>query len=148
MTPNRRILLNIIATYGRSLYALVCGLFISRWVLAALGKTDFGLYGVAGGMTGIALAVCVMRRGYGGIAAMMNVRQTYTVEHIQKGLTLLNQVRYSAAYPTMRRRKLCFRRGAARSAPEGTARGRARSVCCGGKRKRLRQSSVTLLLPE
>ena len=58
------------------------------------------------------------------------------------------RVRYSAAYPTMRRRKLCFRRGAARSAPEGTTRGRARSVCCGGKRKRLRQSSVTLLLPE
>ena len=36
MSPNRRILLNIVATYGRSLYALVCGLFISRWVLAAL----------------------------------------------------------------------------------------------------------------
>ncbi len=51
MSPNRRILLNIVATYGRSLYALVCGLFISRWVLAALGKTDFGLYGVVGGMT-------------------------------------------------------------------------------------------------
>jgi len=32
------IFLNIIATYGRSLYALVCGLFISRWVLAALGE--------------------------------------------------------------------------------------------------------------
>lgn len=27
MSPNRRILLNIIATYGRSLYALVTGLF-------------------------------------------------------------------------------------------------------------------------
>ena len=43
--------LNIVATYGRSLYSLVCGLFISRWVLSALGKTDFGLYGVVGGMT-------------------------------------------------------------------------------------------------
>ncbi|MGN0826402.1 MAG: hypothetical protein ACI4QD_00520, partial [Kiritimatiellia bacterium] len=51
MSPNRRIFLNIVATYGRSLYALVCGLFISRWVLAALGKLDFGLYGVVGGMT-------------------------------------------------------------------------------------------------
>ena len=51
MSPNRRIFVNIVATYGRSLYALVCGLFISRWVLAALGKTDFGLYGVVGGMT-------------------------------------------------------------------------------------------------
>ena len=50
MSPNRRIFLNIAATYGRSLYALVCGLFISRWVLAALGKTDFGLCGVVSGM--------------------------------------------------------------------------------------------------
>ena len=51
MSPNRRIILNIVATYGRSLYALVCGLFTARWVLAALGKQDFGLYGVVGGMT-------------------------------------------------------------------------------------------------
>lgn len=50
MSPNRRIFLNIVATYGRSLFALVCGLFISRWVLAVLGKTDFDLYGVVGGM--------------------------------------------------------------------------------------------------
>ena len=62
MSPNRRILLNIVATYGRSLYALVCGLFISRWVLAALGKTDFGLYGVVGGMMGIELLAGTMRR--------------------------------------------------------------------------------------
>lgn len=50
MSPNRRIFLNIVATYGRSLFALVCGLFTSRWVLAALGKTDFDLYSVVGGM--------------------------------------------------------------------------------------------------
>ena len=62
MSPNRRIFLNIIATYGRSLYALVCGLFISRWVLAALGKTDFGLYGVVGGMTMMALLAAKMRQ--------------------------------------------------------------------------------------
>ena len=51
MTQNRRIFLNIIATYGRSVYTLVCGLFTARWVLAALGKEDFGLYGVVGGLT-------------------------------------------------------------------------------------------------
>ena len=50
MSPNRRISLNIAATYGRSLYALMCGLFSSRWALPALGKTDFDLYGVVGGM--------------------------------------------------------------------------------------------------
>ena len=51
MSPNRRILLNIVATYGRSLYALVIGLFCGRWTLRALGETDYGLMGVVGGLT-------------------------------------------------------------------------------------------------
>ena len=51
MTPNKRIVLNIVATYGRSLYSLVIGLFAGRWVLMALGKTDFGLVGLIGGLT-------------------------------------------------------------------------------------------------
>ena len=94
MTANRRILLNIIATYGRSLYALVCGLFISRWVLAALGKTDFGLYGVVGGMMVIATLAYAMMSVRGRIAAVEDdMRQTYTVKHIRKGLTLLSYCR-------------------------------------------------------
>jgi hypothetical protein len=52
MTPNKRIFLNIVATYGRSLYALACGIFTSRWVLMALGHEDYGLYGVVGGLVG------------------------------------------------------------------------------------------------
>ena len=52
MTANRRIVLNIVATYGRSLYALACGLFVWRWVLMALGEVDYGLVGVVGGLTG------------------------------------------------------------------------------------------------
>ena len=51
MTPNRRIFLNIVATYGRSLYALVIGLFCGRWTLMALGEVDYGLLGVVGGLT-------------------------------------------------------------------------------------------------
>ena len=31
MSPNRRIFLNVVATYGRSVFALFCGLFSSRW---------------------------------------------------------------------------------------------------------------------
>ena len=31
MSPNRRIFLKIVTTYGRSLCALVCGRFIGRW---------------------------------------------------------------------------------------------------------------------
>ena len=70
MSPNRRILLNIVATYGRSLYALVCGLFISRWVLAALGKEDFGLYGVVGGLMVVGLASSSMRLIRNGFAVV------------------------------------------------------------------------------
>ena len=51
MSPNRRILLNIIATYGRSLYGMVVGLFCGRWKLMALGEIDYGLLSVVGGLT-------------------------------------------------------------------------------------------------
>ena len=54
MTANRRIFLNIIATYGRSLYALVIGLFCGRWTLMALGEVAYGLMGVVGGLTAAA----------------------------------------------------------------------------------------------
>lgn len=50
MSPNRRIVLNVAASYGRSLFGIACGLFSTRWVLMALGKTDLGLYGVVGGL--------------------------------------------------------------------------------------------------
>jgi len=50
MSPNRRIFLNIVATYGRSLYALVIGLLCGRWALMALGEVDFGLMGVVGAL--------------------------------------------------------------------------------------------------
>ena len=52
MTEKKRIALNMIATYGRSLYALVIGLFCGRWALMALGETDYGLVGLIGGLVG------------------------------------------------------------------------------------------------
>ena len=71
--------LKIIATSSRSLYALVCGLFISRWVVAALVKSEFGLYGVIGGMMVVVVLAYPMRLARGEIVSGMNVRQTYTV---------------------------------------------------------------------
>lgn len=50
MTERQRVLRNILATYGRSLYALFLGLFSARWLLQSLGQSDYGLYGVIGGM--------------------------------------------------------------------------------------------------
>lgn len=52
MTANQRIAINFLATYGRSLFALACGLFSGRWMLMSLGEVDYGLYGVVGGLAG------------------------------------------------------------------------------------------------
>ncbi len=48
MKPSTRIILNTLATYSQSLFALFVSLFSARWVLQALGQSDFGLYGVVG----------------------------------------------------------------------------------------------------
>ena len=50
MTQNKRIVLNTIATYGRSMIGVLCGIFSTRWVLEALGQVDFGLYGLIGSL--------------------------------------------------------------------------------------------------
>ena len=50
LTENRRIFWNIVFTYGRSLLSIGGSLFISRWVLMALGQVDFGLFSVVGGL--------------------------------------------------------------------------------------------------
>ena len=71
MSPNRRIFLNIVATYGRSLYALVIGLFCGRWTLMALGEVDYGLLGVVGGLTAfISFLNGVMASGVGRFYAV------------------------------------------------------------------------------
>lgn len=54
MTPGKRIAVNVVATYGRSLVALACGLFSTRWVLKALGTDDFGLYAIVGSLVAFA----------------------------------------------------------------------------------------------
>lgn len=50
MNGDRRIVVNTLVMYGRSLYAVVLGLFTARWAINALGVTDYGLYGVVGGL--------------------------------------------------------------------------------------------------
>jgi len=48
MNHSQRLVLNTVATYGRSVVAVGLTLFSSRWVLNALGQTDFGLFSVVG----------------------------------------------------------------------------------------------------
>ena len=50
MTQTKRIILNTVATYGRSMVGVACGIFSARWVLEALGHEDFGCYAVVGAM--------------------------------------------------------------------------------------------------
>lgn len=45
---SRKIAINTMATYGRSVLAAAMALFSGRWVLAALGQSDFGLFSVVG----------------------------------------------------------------------------------------------------
>lgn len=42
--------MNVVATYGRSLVALACGLISGRWVLMTLGAVDYGILGLIGGL--------------------------------------------------------------------------------------------------
>ena len=51
MTQYKRIALNVLASYGRTIVSVVCGLFTTRWVLEALGDEDFGLFGLIGSLT-------------------------------------------------------------------------------------------------
>jgi len=50
MTSSQRIALNTIATYAQSVIGAGLALFSSRWVLNALGQTDYGLYSVVGAL--------------------------------------------------------------------------------------------------
>ncbi len=50
MNSSHRIIVNTAATYTRSVLALGLALFSSRWVLNALGQTDFGIFAVVGSL--------------------------------------------------------------------------------------------------
>ena len=52
ITKSRRIVLNTLATYGRSVFAMFVGVFSSRWLLQGLGAQDLGLQGVVGSLIG------------------------------------------------------------------------------------------------
>lgn len=48
MLNHNRIIINTLAVYGQSVCTLALTLFSVRWVLHALGHTDYGLFGVVG----------------------------------------------------------------------------------------------------
>lgn len=52
MTKSQRIILNTLATYGRSVLSLFVGVFSSRWLLMGMGERDLGLQCVVGSLVG------------------------------------------------------------------------------------------------
>lgn len=50
MSAGKIVLRNTLFSYGRTLISAVLTLFSSRWVLADLGASDYGIYGLAGGL--------------------------------------------------------------------------------------------------
>lgn len=50
MVRSSRVLVNTLATYGRGVVALLCGIFTSRWLLMSLGMEDYGILGLVGGL--------------------------------------------------------------------------------------------------
>lgn len=50
MSAAKTILRNALFSYGRTLIAAALTLFSSRWVLADLGSSDYGIYGLVGGL--------------------------------------------------------------------------------------------------
>lgn len=50
MSSSRRIAVNVLSSYGRSIVSAGLALFSSRWVLNALGQDDYGLYNVVGAL--------------------------------------------------------------------------------------------------
>ncbi len=58
MNPSQRIVLNTVATYTRSVIAAGLALFSTRWVLTALGPTDFGLFSVIGSLIAFISFLC------------------------------------------------------------------------------------------
>ena len=85
MTQNRRIALNILATYGRSLYALAIGLFCGRWALMALGEVDYGLIGVVGGMTAFVSFINSLMAASVGRFYAVSVGAANRAGHVKEG---------------------------------------------------------------
>lgn len=91
MTENRRIFLNIVATYGRSLFAMACGLFTGRWLLMTLGKVDYGLFGVVGGLTVVIAFLNGLLSSAVGRFYAFSVGQARASETPEEGLEICRQ---------------------------------------------------------
>ena len=74
----------------------MCGLLVSRWVLAA-GKSEIGLCGVVGGMMGIELLAGAMRLERDGIAGELLKKANSEVASLQ-GRSRIGELAFDGEY--------------------------------------------------
>lgn len=87
MSTAKTVFRNAFFSYGRTLIAAVLTLFSSRWILSDLGASDFGLYGLVGGvLTFVMLIAGVLNQGSNrfmayatGSADVLEVRRWFNV---------------------------------------------------------------------
>ena len=78
MTGSNRIVLNTMASYGQSLCGLVFALFSARWLLMALGRVDYGLFGVVGS------TILLMTILTGGLSVGISRFYAYSIGEAEK----------------------------------------------------------------
>ena len=75
----------------------MCGLIISQWVLAAAGKSEFGVCGGVGGMMVIELLAGTMRLDRGGIAGELLKKANSEVASLQ-GRPRIGELAFDGEY--------------------------------------------------
>jgi O-antigen/teichoic acid export membrane protein len=78
MNGSNRIVLNTLASYGQSLCGLVFALFSARWLLMALGRVDYGLFGVVGS------TILLMTILTGGLSVGISRFYAYSIGEAEK----------------------------------------------------------------
>ena len=96
MQPSKRIFINTIAQYTRSIFSMILALFATRIILKSLGVEDYGIYSVIAGVVSLlsfitnALAISTQRflsvaQGYGNINDAKMIFNTSVVLHLSVG---------------------------------------------------------------
>ena len=100
MQPSKRILINTIAQYTRSIFSMVLALFATRIILRSLGVEDYGIYSVIAGVVSLlsfitnALAISTQRflsvaQGYGNISDAKTIFNTSVILHLCVGVLIV-----------------------------------------------------------
>lgn len=89
-----KIILNTIASYSRTIISIVFVLFSSRWVLAALGISDFGIYSLVGSILAIVVFLnTILANGNSRfIAIAIGENNKETVKELFKTITVIHTV--------------------------------------------------------